>query len=134
MAAVLHLHPKLTHWHLSHGWRRAEGGELVLLLSGISGSSLGHLHVNGPGAAFSYQHPPSPPPSLSLSVSHPFSALHTSPDIRESQRERGKKKVQVHHCGQTAQTGVRSSSSCLCSRPFSTDQSVTQQAFVNERR
>lgn len=46
VAAALHIHPMLT------GSSATACGGVVLHLSGISGSSLGHLHVNGSCSCF----------------------------------------------------------------------------------
>lgn len=50
-----------------------------------------------PVATFSYQHPL---PPFSLSVSRPFSAVHTPPNTRRTkERVRCKERLQDHHCG-----------------------------------
>ncbi|MEQ2291242.1 hypothetical protein AMECASPLE_011467 [Ameca splendens] len=53
---------------------------VVLLLSGITTSSLGHLHVNRSWGC----NPTAPPPSIPLCLS---AFLHSAPDSRENQRE-----------------------------------------------
>lgn len=60
---------------------RGRRGGVALVLSGISGSSFSHLHLNGSQSCF---WPPTPPPSfslfvcLSLFLSHPLSLWHQS--------------------------------------------------------